>query len=161
MGMLSEGWVWMLTNDLSEALTESIDTQEIAEFDGLMFISGLWNRKWVVTASEINSYSSLDTFFYLSNKCPCLQRSLWLMATTTCTQGFVSILRSTCETKVLISLSPSVDPFQWNTLGLSYNGPNAYSCAEVLALGLNKVKQLSTEKKKRRKLTIKGGIGIG
>lgn len=40
--------------------------------------------------------------------------------------------------------SLSVDQYQWNTLGLSYNGPNAYSCAEVLVLGLNKVNRKTT-----------------
>ncbi|CAO3594586.1 unnamed protein product [Absidia cylindrospora] len=97
MGMLSEGWVWMLTNDLSEALSESIDTQDLVEFDGLMFISGLWNL------TDIPAYNDLY--------------GLWQ-------QQPIS--------------ADFVDPSQWNTLGLSYNGPSAYACAEILALGLNK-----------------------
>ncbi|CAO3596140.1 unnamed protein product [Absidia cylindrospora] len=97
MGMLSEGWVWMLTNDLSEALSESVDTQDLVEFDGLMFISGLWNL------TDVSAYNDLY--------------SLWQQQPV---------------------LNDFVDHSQWKTLGLSYNGPNAYACAEVLALGLNK-----------------------
>ncbi|KAI8343904.1 periplasmic binding protein-like I [Chlamydoabsidia padenii] len=97
MGMLSEGWVWMLTNDLSEALSESVDTQDLVEFDGLMFITGLWNL------TSVPAYNNLY--------------GLWQQQVIP--PGFV-------------------DASQWNTMGLSYNGPNAYSCAEVLALGLNK-----------------------
>ncbi|KAI8077824.1 periplasmic binding protein-like I [Halteromyces radiatus] len=97
MGMLSKGWVWMLTNDLSEALSESIDAQDLEEFDGLMFISGLWNL------TDVSAYNDLY--------------ALWQQQPIP---------------------SNYVDPSQFSTLGLSYNAPNAYSCAELLALGLNK-----------------------
>lgn len=46
MGLLSEGWVWMLTNDMSPAIRDMVHSpEELAAYDGLMFISGLWNRK--------------------------------------------------------------------------------------------------------------------
>lgn len=46
MGLLSEGWVWMLTNDMSPAIRDTVDSpEELAEYDGLMFISGLWDCK--------------------------------------------------------------------------------------------------------------------
>lgn len=46
MGLLSEGWVWMLTNDMSPAIRDTVKSQEeLAAYDGLMFISGIWNRK--------------------------------------------------------------------------------------------------------------------
>lgn len=43
------------------------------------------------------------------------------------------------NTKNLSFASLSTTPSAWNTMGLSYNAPNAYACAELLALGLNKV----------------------
>lgn len=46
MGLLSEGWVWMLTNDMSPAIRDTVKSQEeLAAYDGLMFISGIWNCK--------------------------------------------------------------------------------------------------------------------
>lgn len=46
MGLLSEGWVWMLTNDMSPAIRDMVETQEeLDAYDGLMFISGIWNCK--------------------------------------------------------------------------------------------------------------------
>ncbi|GAN01001.1 hypothetical protein MAM1_0004c00430 [Mucor ambiguus] len=44
MGLLTEGWVWILTNDVSPVLQEIISSrEELAMYDGLMFISGLWD----------------------------------------------------------------------------------------------------------------------
>lgn len=46
MGLLTEGWVWILTNDISPVLQEVIkSSSELAKYDGLMFISGLWDCK--------------------------------------------------------------------------------------------------------------------
>lgn len=46
MGLLSKGWVWILTNDISPVLHEIIDSEdELSLYDGLMFISGLWDCK--------------------------------------------------------------------------------------------------------------------
>ena len=47
MGLLTEGWVWMLTNDMSPAIRDmASSSEELAAYDGLMFISGLWNCKF-------------------------------------------------------------------------------------------------------------------
>lgn len=36
----------MLTNDMSPAIRDTVKSQEeLAAYDGLMFISGIWNRK--------------------------------------------------------------------------------------------------------------------
>lgn len=49
MGLLKEGWVWILTNDVSPVLQEIISsTEELAMYDGLMFISGLWDCMYKV-----------------------------------------------------------------------------------------------------------------
>jgi hypothetical protein len=46
MGLLTDGWVWILTNDISPVLYEITNsTKELAMYDGLMFISGLWDCK--------------------------------------------------------------------------------------------------------------------
>lgn len=46
MGLLTEGWVWILTNDISPVLQQTIQSsEELAKYDGLMFISGLWDCK--------------------------------------------------------------------------------------------------------------------
>jgi hypothetical protein len=46
MGLLDKGWVWILTNDISPVLQEVIkNPEELAKYDGLMFISGLWDCK--------------------------------------------------------------------------------------------------------------------
>ncbi|KAI8341058.1 periplasmic binding protein-like I [Chlamydoabsidia padenii] len=97
MEMLGEGWVWMLMNDPWEVQSEDEDAYDMSEFDGLMFITGLWNL------TDVSAYNEL----YNS----------WQQQPAV--EGFV-------------------DPSKWNTTGLSYNGPNAWACAEVLALGLNK-----------------------
>lgn len=60
MGLLSEGWVWILTNDISPVLKEVIKTpEELAKYDGLMFISGLWDcelwYKYQLNLSYFNS----------------------------------------------------------------------------------------------------------
>ncbi|CAO3612652.1 unnamed protein product [Cunninghamella blakesleeana] len=97
MNMLSEGWVWMLTNDLSEALSESLDPVDLEAYNGLMFISGLWNL------TDVPAYNDLY--------------STWAKQ----------------------PVPPNfADRKEWATTGLSYNAPNAYACAELLALGLNK-----------------------
>ncbi|KAI9302837.1 periplasmic binding protein-like I [Cunninghamella echinulata] len=97
MGMLTKGWVWMLTNDLSEALSESVDPEDLEAYNGLMFISGLWNL------TDVPAYNDLYNL-WTQQKVPA---------------GFAN-------------------PNEWKTAGLSYNAPNAYACAELLALGLNK-----------------------
>jgi hypothetical protein len=45
MGLLTEGWAWIVTNDISPVLQEKTAPEDIGLYDGLMFISGLWNRK--------------------------------------------------------------------------------------------------------------------
>ncbi|KAL1930958.1 hypothetical protein VTP01DRAFT_10095 [Rhizomucor pusillus] len=98
MGLLSEGWVWMLTNDMSPAIRDMVETQEeLDAYDGLMFISGIWNL------TGIPAYDSMVNEWR--------QQPVPGNFTT---------------------------PSAWNTMGLSYNAPNAYACAELLALGLNK-----------------------
>ncbi|KAG0182904.1 Metabotropic GABA-B receptor subtype 3A [Apophysomyces sp. BC1034] len=43
MGLLGEGWAWMLTNDMSPVIRDMVKTpEELVAYDGLMFISGLW-----------------------------------------------------------------------------------------------------------------------
>ncbi|KAF7731952.1 Metabotropic GABA-B receptor subtype 3A [Apophysomyces ossiformis] len=43
MGLLGQGWVWMLTNDMSPVIRDIAETpQDLIAYDGLMFISGLW-----------------------------------------------------------------------------------------------------------------------
>lgn len=55
MGLLKEGWVWILTNDVSPVLQEVISsTEELAMYDGLMFISGLWDCTYIVTLCHCN-----------------------------------------------------------------------------------------------------------
>ncbi|ORY96447.1 periplasmic binding protein-like I [Syncephalastrum racemosum] len=98
MGLLSEGWVWMLTNDMSPAIRDTVDSpEELAEYDGLMFISGLWDL------SGIPAYDDMQREWQSQN----------IPANFT-------------------------NPDAWYSSGLSYNAPNAYACAELLALGLNK-----------------------
>lgn len=47
MGLLTKGWVWILTNDVSPVLQEIISSrEELAMYDGLMFISGLWDCRY-------------------------------------------------------------------------------------------------------------------
>ncbi|KAG1493619.1 hypothetical protein G6F53_008454 [Rhizopus delemar] len=40
MGYMSKGWVWLLPNDLSRS------DMNFSSYDGLMYISNLWNRKY-------------------------------------------------------------------------------------------------------------------
>ncbi|RCH82278.1 hypothetical protein CU098_001339, partial [Rhizopus stolonifer] len=97
MGLLTKGWVWIVTNDISPVLQENAKTPEdLAVYDGLMFISGLWD----LTGEP--SYDSLN--------------QIWK------------------DQRVPEEFS---DAREWNTTGLSYNAPQAYACAELLALGLN------------------------
>ncbi|KAG2220592.1 hypothetical protein INT45_002614, partial [Circinella minor] len=98
MGLLTEGWVWMLTNDMSPAIRDMVSSQEeLAAYDGLMFISGLWNL------TGIPEYETME--------------------------------RAWQELPIPENFTT---PESWNTAGLAYNAPNAYACAELLALGLNK-----------------------
>ncbi|KAI9319938.1 periplasmic binding protein-like I [Dichotomocladium elegans] len=98
LGLLSEGWVWMMTNDMSPAIRDMIESpEELAAYDGLMFISGLWNL------TGIPAYDSLQTAW---SRIP--------------------------------APSNFTEPLAWQSSGLSYNAPNAYACAELLALGLDK-----------------------
>ena len=56
MGLLDKGWVWILTNDISPVLLEVIDSpEELAKYDGLMFISGLWDCKLVIQRIDTKS----------------------------------------------------------------------------------------------------------
>ncbi|KAI9491860.1 periplasmic binding protein-like I [Zychaea mexicana] len=98
MGLLSEGWVWMLTNDMSPAIRDMVSSpEELATYDGLMFISGLWNL------TGIPAYDAMQ--------------QAW---------------------QELPIPDNFTTPDSWKTAGLAYNAPNAYACAELLALGLNK-----------------------
>ncbi|KAI8394060.1 periplasmic binding protein-like I [Radiomyces spectabilis] len=55
MGLLSKGWSWILTNDMSPAIKAMVDTEEeLRLYDGLMFISGLWDL------SGIPAYDNLE-----------------------------------------------------------------------------------------------------
>ncbi|KAI8341547.1 periplasmic binding protein-like I [Blakeslea trispora] len=43
MGLLQKGWAWIVTNDISPVLQSNAKSaEELASYDGLMFISGLW-----------------------------------------------------------------------------------------------------------------------
>lgn len=46
----------------------------------------------------------------------------------------------------IVGVICSTDPSAWHSTGLSYNAPNCYACAELMALGLNKACVLSTPK---------------
>lgn len=47
MGLMAKGWAWIVMNDISPVLLEKIQSpEELAMYDGLMFISGLWDCKW-------------------------------------------------------------------------------------------------------------------
>ncbi|KAI8889827.1 periplasmic binding protein-like I [Backusella circina FSU 941] len=59
MGLLTEGWAWIVTNDLSPVLQEKTTPEDIGLYDGLMFISGLWN----LTGDP--AYDSLDHIWQL------------------------------------------------------------------------------------------------
>ncbi|ORX56420.1 periplasmic binding protein-like I [Hesseltinella vesiculosa] len=98
LGMLEPGWVWMMSNDLSEVLAEVVPKQDLPLYNGLMFISGLWN------ITDAPDYNNLYQVF---NQMPM-------------PNGYIG------------------GTSDWQINGLSYNAPNAYACAELLALGLNK-----------------------
>lgn len=64
MGLLTKGWVWILTNDVSPVLQEIISSkEELDMYDGLMFISGLWDCRY---RANTLSYSWLTTALYQS-----------------------------------------------------------------------------------------------
>ncbi|KAI8336060.1 periplasmic binding protein-like I [Choanephora cucurbitarum] len=102
MGLLEKGWAWIVTNDISPVLQSIAKSpEELALYDGLMFISGLWELTGVPEYDALNQ--------------------IWK------------------NQRVPSEFSNSKE---WNTTGLSYNAPQAYACAELLALGLDKALNL-------------------
>lgn len=45
MGFMTKGWVWMTINNLGPVFRDAYTLPEVTEYDGLMFINGLWNCK--------------------------------------------------------------------------------------------------------------------
>ncbi|KAI9027622.1 periplasmic binding protein-like I [Phycomyces nitens] len=102
MGMLSEGWVWIVTNDISEEIKMSLDSPEdYALYNGLMMISGLW---------DLSGQPAYDDLKERWDNYP-------IPAAFT-------------------------EPKYWKSQGLSYNAPEAYACAELLVLGMDKALNL-------------------
>ncbi|KAI7887263.1 periplasmic binding protein-like I [Mucor mucedo] len=55
MGLMKKGWVWVVMNDISPVLLEKIQSpEELAMYDGLMFISGLWDLKGLPEYDNLN-----------------------------------------------------------------------------------------------------------
>ncbi|KAL0073463.1 periplasmic binding protein-like I [Phycomyces blakesleeanus] len=102
MGLLSEGWAWIITNDISEELKASTSSpEEYALYDGLMMISGLW---------DLTGQPAYDD------------------------------LKKRWENEPVPA--EFTEPKLWKTQGLSYNAPEAYACAELLVLGMDKALNL-------------------
>ncbi|KAI9268604.1 7 transmembrane sweet-taste receptor of 3 GCPR-domain-containing protein [Helicostylum pulchrum] len=97
-GVFGKGWAWITMNDISPGFEQEIGQDDhISEYDGLMFVSGLWD----LTGEP--RYDSLNQI-WKSKRVP----------------------------------EDYTRPENWESDGLSFNGPSAYSCTELLALGLRR-----------------------
>lgn len=45
MGLLSDEYVWITVNPIADALVKAVDPSQIAQYNGVMYIDGYWNRK--------------------------------------------------------------------------------------------------------------------